>query len=298
MKCAIFSCMGLGDGLIIQTLAHNLQKGGHAVTIYHPFLEALQEWFPGRPFQKFPTSLPECDRHFIIYERSDHMKALMEEAIQKYPEKTTILNAIATPRSDYPYWEQGRFDGREPFAVNLAHFCRDILKIEGAGHGNGIAVPAGVERGKYLKRVVIHPTSSRAGKNWSKKKFIQLAQQLRKAEYDPVFILTSQEKEDWPEVNAPQFASLDAVARFVAESGAMVGNDSGIGHLASCLGVPTLTICRNQMAADFWRPAWAPGSVIVPPKWIPNLKGMRWRDQKWQAFVPVSRVLRAFLAFG
>jgi hypothetical protein len=288
--------MGLGDGLIIQTLAHNLKNRGDEVTIYHPFLQALQEWFPDRPFQKFPTALPEADHYFIIYERSDHMKALMEEALRRYPEKTTILNPIATPRADYPYWEQGRFDGREPFAQNLARYCRDILKIESATSENGIAPPSDVEKGKYPKRVILHPTSSRAGKNWSKKKFLQLSDELKKRGYDPVFILTAKEKEGWPEVDAPLFANLDAIARFAAESGAMVGNDSGIGHLASCLGVPTLTICRNKMTADFWRPAWAPGEVIVPPKWIPNLKGMRWRDQKWQAFVPVSRVLKEFLA--
>ncbi len=296
MKCAIFSCMGLGDGLIIQTLAHNLEKAGHGVVTYHPFLEELEKWFPGKTFKKFPTELPAMDRYFFIYERSEHMQALMDQALKKCRAKTTILNPIATPRADYPYWEQGRFDGRLPFAVNLMRFCKDLLHIEGAGQDNGIEVPKEVEKCKNPARVLIHPTSSRAGKNWSKRKFLELARLLEKEGHEPAFILTEKEKREWPEIEAPHFANLYEVACFVATAGGMIGNDSGIGHLASCLGVPTVTICRNKMAADFWRPAWAPGSVIIPPKWIPNLKGMRWRDQKWQHFVPVSAVLNTYLS--
>ena len=75
----------------------------------------------------------------------------------------------------------------------------------------------------------------------------------------------------------------------------MIGNDSGVGHLASCLGIPTLTICRSQMAANFWRPGWSKGAVITPPAWVPNLKGLRLRDQHWQKFISVKKVYKTFI---
>ncbi|HSX03996.1 MAG TPA: glycosyltransferase family 9 protein, partial [Rhabdochlamydiaceae bacterium] len=201
---------------------------------------------------------------------------------------------IATPNCDYPYWEQGRFNGRLSFADNLYFFCRNQLNFTNATKENGIKAPPSVVNRKYLSRVVIHPTSSRAGKNWSKEKYIKLAQELKKMNFDPVFVLGEDEKEGWENEKFRSFSSFDELAVFVAESGVMIGNDSGIGHLASCLGLPTLTICRSKMAADFWRPGWSHGEIVVPPSWIPNLKGLRWRDQHWQKFVSLGKVLSKF----
>lgn len=289
MKCAVFSCMGLGDGLITLILSNNLRRAGHEVDTYHPFMAGMQSWFPSLPILPFPKGeLPSYDRYFIVYERSSWMEAVLKHCLNHFREKTTVLNPIATPNCDYPYWEEGRFDGNLPFADNLLLFCRDILKLPDPTKENGIQPPTDLS--SHPRRVVIHPTSSRAGKNWTKPKFLKLAERLKDDGFEPQFILTAKERLEWPEVNPPHLDSLDALARYVAESGLMVGNDSGIGHLASCLGLPTLIICRNQLAANFWRPAWKRGEVIYPPGWIPNLKGMRWRDRHWQKFISVNRV--------
>lgn len=223
------------------------------------------------------------------------MLTLIDYALEHFPEKTTVLNPIATPNCDYPFWEQGRFDGNIPFVDNLANYCE--RELGAAVRTNGIQLPSHIETGKYPERIIIHPTSSRAGKNWTQKQFLGLANKMEKDGLEPVFILTAEERQTWPSVDAPYFKDLVALTHFVAESGVMIGNDSGIGHLASCVGVPTVTICRSQMVANFWRPSWAEAKVIVPPTWIPNLKGMRWRDKKWQYFVPVSQVYREFLKF-
>lgn len=293
MKIAIFPCIGLGDGLIALVLANNLVKAGHTVEVFHPLLPQMQPLFPGVSLAPRPTDLKTLmhDKWIFFYEKLDWM----QQALQVTPEKNVILNPIATPNRDYPYYEEGEFDGTVPFVENLVQYAEKKWGIEEASQDNGITLPADVQRGKYPKRVILHPTSSRAGKNWSKHKFLALVKKLRSEDYEPVFILSEKERKDWPEAEAPSFPDLCAVAHFVAESGYMIGNDSGIGHLASCLGVPTLTICRNRMSADFWRPAWANGEIIVPPKWIPNLKGLRWRDKKWQNFVPVRKVHEEFL---
>ena len=95
-------------------------------------------------------------------------------------------------------------------------------------------------------------------------------------------------------IEAPLFANLSELAVFVCESGYMVGNDSGIGHLASNFGLPTLTICRSYQNALFWRPAWTIGEVITPSPWIPNLKGLRWRDRHWKKWISVNKALKGF----
>lgn len=351
MKAAIFSCQGLGDGLLVLILSHNLRKHGYQTTTFHPSLGGLKEWFPELPIAPFSNSfeqgaqaqsrtfrgtckiavpqkidfngelaelyvkcgakqpnlcrgdsppfdggvLQQFDRYFLIYENSPWMQKILKICQEHYWEKTYVLNPIATPNCDYPYWEHGRFDGRKPFAENLEQFCKVVLKLPHATKDNGIKPPLSIKSRQFMNRVVMHPTSSRAGKNWSKEKYILLSSLLKKEGFDPVFVLAEEERRGWENQEAVSFSNLSELAAFVAESGYMIGNDSGVGHLASCLGLPTITICRSKMAADFWRPAWSEGIVVVPPGWIPNLKGLRLRDQHWQKFISAKEVFTAFL---
>jgi hypothetical protein len=299
-KIAVFSCMGLGDGLITLVLSHNLQKNGHAVTTFHPFLQQLQGWFPHLPLAPIPEieSLASYDRFFLFWEKSPQMLKILSYLETHHKEKLTVINPIATPNRDYPYWEEARFDGKHPLVDNLNLFCKNILNLETCTKNNGIILPEGVAPRKYPKRVILHPTSSRPGKNWPKEKYLTLSAELKKRGFSPCFILTPEEKKEWTDVDAPPLASLDEMARYVVESGYMIGNDSGIGHLASLLGLPTVTICRNRETAAFWRPAWSSGAILYPPAWVPNLKGLRWRDKHWKKWVGVGRVLKAFLSLS
>lgn len=294
MRIAIFPCIGLGDGLISCVLAYNLILSKHQVTVFHPLMVQLQSFFPELFFAKRPEDLSvlkDYEKCIFFYEKLPWMK----KAIETVTEKRIVLNPIATPNRDYPFWEEGEFDGNLSFVENLMHYAEKKWGVEKPTRNNGLQIPLTLELRKYENRVVIHPTSSRAGKNWTKEKFLHLAEKLNAKGFDPVFVLTEEEKKGWPEVEAPVFSDLKQVAEYIAESGWMIGNDSGIGHLASCLGVPPLTICRTQMGANFWKPSWTEGKIIVPPKWIPNLKGMRWRDKKWQAFISVEKIFREFL---
>ena len=301
-RCAVFSCLGMGDGLIALVLSNNLQLNGNDVTTFHPFLENLQDWFPHLPIRKFPSgekleaALKEFDRFFIIYEKSPWMKEVLSLCEKFYPDKTIVLNPIATAKCDYVYWENGRFDGSRPFVDNLYLFCKDGLKHPIVTKSNGIVIPDAVQSRRFEKRVIFHPTSSREGKNWTPAKYLKVADQLKAQGFDPVFILTEEERQSWAleGIEAPLFANASELSSYISESGSMIGNDSGIGHLASCLGLPTVTICRSFQASRFWRPAWSPGVVLTPSSWVPNLKGLRLRDKHWKKWISVERVLQSF----
>lgn len=292
MKAAVFSGLALGDGLLAMVLSHNLRLHGYEVTTFHRFLGELQDWFPQLPIRPYPPDLTEYDRFFIICENTTWMHQILKECLAQYRDKTTVLNPIATPNTDYRFWEEGRFDGRKPFAENLTLFCRDVLHFSNAVKENGIVIPQGVVPKKYPKRIIVHPLSSRATKNWPKEKFLELQDYLKEQGYDPQMVIAPHERKEWQ--GGVSFANLSELAAFICESGYMIGNDSGIGHLASCLGLPTLTICRNARLAHFWRPAWSPGQICLPSKWLPNLKGMRFRDKYWQKGVSVKKVVKAF----
>ncbi len=292
MKIAIFSCAGLGDCLHALIIAENLRRDGHEPVTFHPMMKQLQGWFPQLSIQPFPPSYEEFDRFIILYEKSPWMKEVIDHCLDCYRKETIILNPIATPNRDYPYWEEGQFDGRFPLADNLVHFCQTILGIEKAQKCNGLVVPENLFVRSKPHQVIIHPTSSRRGKNWPRAKFLKLAERLKERGYDPVFMVSPKERIEWPE--APPFKDLDEMVRCVAQAGLMVGNDSGIGHLASLFGIPTLTLFKNQRTADFWKPAFAPNIALIPKGWLPNLKGLRWRDKYWHWGISVRRVLEAF----
>jgi heptosyltransferase III len=297
-KQAVFSCKGLGDGLISAVLAHNLSLKGHTVTLFHPSLSQMQAWFPHIALAPFPSkeSLSTYDRLFFFYEKSPWMQELQMFAEKHFPERTHILNPIATPNRDYSYWSEGKFNGRLPFVDNLRTYAARLLDFPEAVKQNGIEPLDSFQPRRIAQRVILHPTSSRPGKNWPQEKFTELAIRLRAAGFDPRLILSAEERQAWGETPfaAPLFATLSELAGYVCESGWMIGNDSGIGHLASCLGLPTITICRSKLAGNFWRPAWSPSLLLTPSPLIPNLKGLRLRDLYWKHWIPVRRVLRAF----
>jgi hypothetical protein len=352
--------MGLGDGLIALVLSNNLHLNGAEVTTFHPFLANLQEWFPHLPLRSFPLPddlegiLEGFDHYFLIYEKTPWMQAVLGHCQTFYPKRTTVLNPIATANRDYPYWEEGRFDGTRSFVENLYRYCKDVLRFAVATKSNGIEIPNHVRSKRFMNRVIFHPTSSRPGKNWKEEKYCALAAKLQDKGFAASFILTEEERQGWElnalycdrsscvnlgwlrlrqivpprspcysamvslartallrfgfvslspnshnlsgrSIDAPVFSGLSELAAFVCESGYMIGNDSGIGHLASCLGLPTVTICRNEQSVRFWRPAWAPGRIITPSKWIPNVKGLRLRDKHWKKWISVNKVFDEFL---
>jgi len=298
-KSAVFSCMGLGDGLITLILSQNLYLNGCDVVTFHPFLQKLQSWFPHLTICPLPPpeELASFDEIFIFYERSEHMLHTLRHCEKYFPEKTKVLNPIATPKRDYPYWEVGKFDGKKCFVENLHNFCQLVLGLPLTTKNNGIIIPETLRAKKFPKRIVIHPTSSRVAKNWSKKKYLWLSKELTRRGFEPVLVLTKEERAEWENQDvliAPTNSLID-LAGLLYESGYMIGNDSGVGHFASLLGLPTLILCRNQMGADFWRPGWWPGKILYPAPWIPNIKFARLRDKYWQRWISGRRVLTEFL---
>lgn len=300
-RCAVFSCLGLGDGLIALMLSHNLEQNGYDVTTYHPSLSSLQTWFPHLPIEPFSSlgkereMLGSFDRLFIFFEKTPWMQEVVKHCETLYPGRTCILNPIATPNKDYLYWSHGKFNGNLCFVDNLYNFCKEILGLENVVKSNGMTRPSS-QAPRDPKQVVLHPTSSRPGKNWPQEKFLKLAEELKKQGYKPAFALTSEERKQWPleKIDAPLFSNFSQLASLVDQSSYMIGNDSGVGHLASSLGLPTVTICRNQLTANFWQPGFSKAVVVVPPKWLPNIKGLRLRDKQWKRWISVDKVIRHF----
>lgn len=282
-KVAILMAPRLGDSLLMMVIANNFRLHGHEVSVFGDYIWQLREWFPGFAIHR---SLQE-------HEAQDAL-AGFDQAIQMHPEwpfdlKKYHANALI-------YDEHVVITGKGFIkAFQMRDFCRDRFGLPDSTHGNGMVVPAGLQKNRYPMRVALHPTSTGALRCWAPEHFRELARRLVRTGFEPAFIVSPDEHPDWEWVtqqNAllPENAGLDGVARYIHESGWFIGNESGIGHLASSVGIPVLTLTGRMKRTCAWRPAWSL-SRIVSPWYIP---GGRLRDRYWRILLRPAHVMRAF----
>ncbi len=311
-KAAIFCHNGLGDAIITGTLSNNFYLNNWEVVTYHNSMHLLKNWIPSYlqtsaypEKNQIPSILKKYDLLVIFHNiSSDFVVELMQLGKEKYPEKIKIFYPFPTKRiQNNLYYQDCLVNPQITILQNILNFSKNILKFSQITKSNGFAPLDSLNliHEKYPKRVCLHTVSSREGKNWPRKKYVQLALHLKKYGYSPYVIVGGpKDRGDWEEflkpfdIPIPYFTNLEEVASFIYESGFLIGNDSGLGHLASCLNLPTVTISRRKRVAQFWRPDWEKNIIVNPSNLIPNIRGFRLRDRKWKYFISVRKVLAAF----
>lgn len=306
-KAAFFCHNGLGDGVNGLVLSHNLAFQGWQIDTYQNTMGSMQNWFPHLPIfsypslETLPSILSKYDWIFVVQNDTDpFVKTLISEGKRLFPERLKVLYLYPSPNIiNEPYYLDCLTNPKVSFVENMGILCTQILKFPSFIRSNGLVPPEGLVQGKFSRRVVIHPTSARVTRNWPKDRFVNLGLELKKEGYEVVFIPGDRDWADWKDVlplglHLSNFSSLDELACFIYESKYLIGNDSGLGHLASSLGVPTLTLCRRKAWANFWAPSFSKGVVVTPSSWIPNIRGLRLRDKYWRKLISVGKVKRGF----
>jgi ADP-heptose:LPS heptosyltransferase len=111
-------------------------------------------------------------------------------------------------------------------------------------------------------RILIHPGAGAAAKCWPLDQFISLANRLIAADRKVEFVVGEIEIEKWPKGDvdrlgqtAPLQTPSDLVAlyRTIRSASCFIGNDSGPGHLAGIVGVPTL-VAFGAGDPTSWKP--------------------------------------------
>lgn len=306
-KAAVFSHNGLGDGINCLVLSNQLHLNGYEVDTYQNVIGSMQNWFPHLPVQRYPgvedlsRILSIYDWFFVVWnDSSEFVKKLIEEGKRRFPERMKVIYLYPSPNIvNEPYYADCLTDWQAPVAENMRIICREVMHLPKMNQSNGFIAPEGLQFRKFPKRIVFHPTSGSPNRNWPKEHFVKLALHLKSEGYAPVFVPGKADLENFQDVlelgiGLEDFASLDLLARFIYESGYLIGNDSGLGHLASALGIETLTFCRRKALADLWAPSFSRGIVLTPSRFIPNIRGLRIRDRFWRNFISVNRARRSF----
>lgn len=292
MKALVLPAKGIGDALLMMIASHSLLKQGYHVTTCHPALLQLQEWFPEQHFvSEFSSDLLE-GQDLVVIENDNgrRVKELKELRDAGRLDALSVFYPTYFPVKNGPLYKKDQvFDSTRPMAENIAEAIANLLSCKPSS-ANGLVIPKDLVHRRYKNRVLLHPMSSTPKKNWLQSRYRALARSLEREGYDPVFILTEKEREQWKGLISkekfPLFKTLDALARYTYESGYLIGNDSLLGHLASNLQLPTLIVAKEIEQMRLWRPGWLKGEVACAPAFAPK--------KFWPYFVFKRKVLSAF----
>lgn len=298
-KASVVTASGFGDGLIMLVAANYLKNQGYEVTVFNNHLGSFQNWFPYE-VEKFPENEKRfLDFDFCILQNDNSKRAKNLIALRNKLNLSVFYPSYSLKKHGLLGQSDFVFDMHVPMVENVAKSCSKLFNRD-LSYDTGIQISPSLTHLKYFKRIVIHPLSSDVNRNYPIKKYIKLAEKLKKENFfEPVFIGNVFEKEQLKILNDFQldsifFESLSELAIFIYESGFFIGNESGPSHLASCLDIPLLIISNNRKRMDLWQPGWKKGKIICPFSFVPNFKNFRLKEKKWSWFIPVSRPFRAF----
>jgi len=250
-KIAVVCAPGIGDALIFHIASHHLTLAGYKVSTITP--HDFGRWLPKEDDM-------DCDAIFLQHDNSQRAKEI--HAINKpiytfYGSHNEQKHGPLKEGFDYVC------DQSHTMVENVQEALKKLFNIN-ATKENGIVPPKEVIHRLHKKRVIIHATSSSNEKNWPYPKFIKLAAWLNSEGYEPSFL--------------PLFPTLDQLFAYIYESGFFIGNDSGPGHIASCLEIPNLIIGKSKKQMLFWRPGWPNNEVIYPPNWCSKILKINWNN--------------------
>ncbi len=278
---ALVGGFGLGDNLIEMILLQNAYGSRCQTTVFSNIICELKEWFPQHNIEpSLPVSqFEEVLKAFSLYFWSGQLDDILQKR-------------IGEQQIDYMNMQKGDRSQVE----NMVAVSSSVFNGHNPDINNGIVPLRGLEYKKYDDRVCIHPTSAEESKNWLPERFILLAKRLKKKGFAPVFIMSKAEVQEWDsKINGAfhlqGFPTISDCAAYLYESGFFIGNDSGGGHLASCLGIPTLSIHGRKKKAKLWKPGWGEVTVVTPPV---NFVGSRLRQHYWKYLLSTNRVERSF----
>jgi heptosyltransferase III len=303
-KAAVFSSKGIGDGLLFLVICENLKKNGYEVILYHNILPKLSQWFGSLQIQPYPNRedlFEKLESFDLIVVNSDSQPIIVE--LKNYlkncfTKKFLILHLSTCKGKNLP--GDYSFNRKMTVIDNLTNACKTALHLQNVSKNIKIYPQPNLVHRKYLRRIIIHATSREIAKNWPAKRFIKIAKFLKSKNLEVVFVMSEEEHIIWNSQNKGDdiviktFGNLNELASYFYESGYFLGNDSGMGHLASLLKIPTLTIFNIRRKLAFWRPDFSKGISIAPWPLLLNIKGLRLRDKYWQLLIPTWRVRRHF----
>ena len=117
----------------------------------------------------------------------------------------------------------------------------------------------------HLPTAVIHAVAATAEKTWHAAGFLAVAEHLREAGVEPIFIgAASDDLSPFAAWRTIQGAPLGEIKSLLARASFFVGNDSGPAHMAAAFGVP-LVVLFGTSDPEIWGPWRTAGQSLTAP---------------------------------
>lgn len=284
-KIAIICANGIGDFLLMSLLAYNAKKACVTV-LFHPLYQHFITLFPSLTLAD-PSSYQPDDFSLTLVQNDHSKMAYMLNDLRKNHANIYFIFPKYSPLQ-----KEGDFffDQNKTFTDNLLDISEKLF-----GHRisyNGIEISQSVKKNK--QEVLIHPFSKNPKKNIPDKKLLAIYAYLEKKGLNPKIIMSEKEKENFPFsfLNTVTTPSIYALAHRISQSEYFIGCDSGPGHLASNLQIPTLSIMANPKIAKVWSPCYFFNLTVTPLFILPRIKLFKERmiDRYWHKLISMRRI--------
>ncbi len=302
-QAAIYPATGIGDTILMMIAADSLYSAGYSVTCFHHLADEIKPLFKNIIFKKpLSPNKQNCSPYDLILIQNDNSKRAFD--FFELREKNKELNIVfCFPKSSSKKMPQDfLFHYKAPFAMQISQSMEKLLGKPSPQVSNQIVISKDHSFRKYPRRIVIHPTSNDIRKDWTPSQYLTLANILSTNGYEVTFTLSKAEEKTWKKhllgtLFSLLTTSLKDLASYLYESGYFIGSDSGVGHLASNIGIPTLTIGGNPKNLRLWRPGFSLGKISTLPFNLPNFKGigLPLRDSIWKKLISPKKVYADFI---
>lgn len=148
---------------------------------------------------------------------------------------------------------------------------------------------------KFKRRIAIHPAGQTPAQHWDDVKWVALARQLRERGWQVAFLVKPVERTYWLSLTRGEFEiplqhHLSETMGFIYESSLFIDNDSGLGHLATSVGCPVVTIDHSKRQA----PPWVLSNPLVY-KVAPRFTLQFYQKRIWRPFLSVGDLLKTVM---
>jgi ADP-heptose:LPS heptosyltransferase len=294
---AIIPSKGLGDLLVCLGLAYNLSST-YQVKIFHPLITQIKDLVPyaqvhDRPEDFESMALNNIDECLIIYEDSPFFKQFQPKLNAYFGSHLFVLNPVVTDKKDYIYSDNYFFNSKLSFSENLLIFAQEHFLQHVIRKSAGV----NLKLQKDKKLIVMHVTASKETKSWFNHRFLYVKKKLEKKGFRIVFATLPHETKAIAEGLYSGLQSLSELVDCLCRASLVIGNESGVCHLASALNTPSIVLSRNPRIQKFWGADYEGRCFpLFPLQWIPNIKNLRLRDKYWKAFIFKSKVYKKALS--
>lgn len=302
---AIIPHPALGDTTIYLRLGWLLHCAGARVTFYSRTLLAAKEYFQWLVIE------PECSEPLeSLAARHEMVIACFENYYYRdgwSPTYSQLSNVAFVTAKKIP--AEADVAGRDvkvrgiTFPCASRAFCLDtgagktmvewidcyVREVFGLEPDTLPALVSSTAASRDSQLIVIFPTTPQLKKNYWMTGFRLLAFQLERAGRRVEFVCTPQERPNvaagLPGCSVKSFANIKELMDYLGHAQAVISNDSGGGHLASMMGLPTYTITRRT-GSFVWRPGFNTRNLVISP-WF----RFKWMGKYiWRPFIPIWRI--------